>query len=299
MELQWPLILFTTLISWSAGVFGTQALLAFRGQAKKSQFACWVVAAILLVAGVIAVFFHLHHWERIFNGFGNPTSGITQELVMIVVAVVVAIVYLIFMRRAEDGASVPKWLSVVSVVVAVVLVVVMANSYLVASRPAWDSFLWILCMFGGACAIGPLTVAAVMAIRGDDMKPIALPSIIGTIVGLVTYVAYAIWMQVSSSALSTVGFYSNPTDPTAPIVQPSSVVTAFTGTQGVLVILGALVVGALIPVVLSFIGKYVKGGTDHTVWMVCSIIGVVCCVVGFICFRVAFYNAGLSVFMFY
>ena len=26
MELQWPLILFTTLVAWSAGLFGTQAL---------------------------------------------------------------------------------------------------------------------------------------------------------------------------------------------------------------------------------------------------------------------------------
>ncbi len=31
MELQWPLILFTTLVAWSAGLFGTQALLAAGG----------------------------------------------------------------------------------------------------------------------------------------------------------------------------------------------------------------------------------------------------------------------------
>ena len=37
MELQWPLILFTTLVAWSAGLFGTQALLAAGGHAKKSQ----------------------------------------------------------------------------------------------------------------------------------------------------------------------------------------------------------------------------------------------------------------------
>ena len=35
MELQWPLILFTTLVAWSAGVFGTQAVLALRGEAPK------------------------------------------------------------------------------------------------------------------------------------------------------------------------------------------------------------------------------------------------------------------------
>ena len=85
MELQWPLILFTTLVAWSAGVFGTQAVLALRGEAPKAQLSCWITAAVLLAAGGIAVFFHLEHFERIFNGFGHLTSGITQELIAIVV----------------------------------------------------------------------------------------------------------------------------------------------------------------------------------------------------------------------
>ena len=45
MELQWPLILFTTLVAWSAGVFGTQAVLALRGEAPKAQLSCWITAA--------------------------------------------------------------------------------------------------------------------------------------------------------------------------------------------------------------------------------------------------------------
>ena len=91
MELQWPLILFTTLVAWSAGVFGTQAVLALRGEAPKAQLSCWITAAVLLAAGGIAVFFHLEHFERIFNGFGHLTSGITQELIAIVVLAVAAI----------------------------------------------------------------------------------------------------------------------------------------------------------------------------------------------------------------
>lgn len=39
MELQWPLILFTTLVAWSAGLFGTQALFSFKGEGRKSQMA--------------------------------------------------------------------------------------------------------------------------------------------------------------------------------------------------------------------------------------------------------------------
>ncbi|WP_449315763.1 DmsC/YnfH family molybdoenzyme membrane anchor subunit, partial [Rubneribacter sp.] len=157
MELQWPLILFTTLVAWSAGLFGTQAVLAAGGHAKKSQMPAWAASAVLLAAGGVAVFFHLEHWERIFNGFGHLTSGITQELIAIVVLAVVAVAYLVVMRRSEDGATVPRWLCWLSVAVCVVLVAVMAHSYTMAARPAWDSVLWILYVLGNACALGPCT----------------------------------------------------------------------------------------------------------------------------------------------
>ena len=57
MELQWPLIIFTTLVAWSAGLFGTQALMAVFGVGKKAQVPAWVCSAVLLAAGGIAVFF--------------------------------------------------------------------------------------------------------------------------------------------------------------------------------------------------------------------------------------------------
>ena len=56
MELQWPLILFTTIAAWSVGVFGAQSLLALKGEGKKSQMTCWIVSAVLLAVSGIAVF---------------------------------------------------------------------------------------------------------------------------------------------------------------------------------------------------------------------------------------------------
>ena len=41
MELQWPLIIFTTLVAWSAGLFGTQALMAALGTAEQIQAGTW------------------------------------------------------------------------------------------------------------------------------------------------------------------------------------------------------------------------------------------------------------------
>ena len=289
MELQWPLILFTTLVAWSAGLFGTQALLASGGHAKRSQMPAWVVSAVLLAAGGIAVFFHLEHWERIFNGFGHLTSGITQELIAIVALAAVAVAYLVAMRRSEDGATVPKWLCWLSVAVCVILVVVMAHSYMMAARPAWDSVLWVLYVLGNACALGPCTMALVMALAGDDVAPVGPPALAGTALAAAAAVAFAISLQASAGAFAEVGFYFDPTRPTAGMADAASVVAA----QAPLLWAGAVLVGGALPLAAALMGR--KTGD----WRLWGTVAVACALAGAVALRVAFYELGLSVFMFY
>ena len=72
MELQWPLILFTTLRRVGGRACSARsASTALRGQGTRAQMPALIASAALLAVGGIAVFFHLEHWERIFNGFGN------------------------------------------------------------------------------------------------------------------------------------------------------------------------------------------------------------------------------------
>ena len=171
MELQWPLILFTTLLAWSAGLFGFQAFAALRGWARKTQLTAWIAAAVLLAASGIAVFMHLEHWERIFNGFGHLTSGITQELIAIVVLAVVAVVYLVLLRKSGEG-TVPAWCAVVAMAVCAVLVVVCGHSYMMAARPVWDTVLAVCSLLGAALLAGPLTLVALAVLCGDDVAPL-------------------------------------------------------------------------------------------------------------------------------
>ena len=103
MELQWPLILFTTLTAWGCGVLGGAGALALKDAGKKSQQLLAILSCVLLAAGGIAVFFHLQHWERIFNGFGHITSGITLEFIGCIVFAVVLVLYFLMMRRAEEA----------------------------------------------------------------------------------------------------------------------------------------------------------------------------------------------------
>ena len=169
MELQWPLILFTTFVAWSAGLFGAQGAAALAGEGRRAQMPALIGSAALLAVGGVAVFFHLEHFERIFNGFGNPTSGITQELVCVVVVGALMVVAFVVLRRAAGGdeaPALPKWLAALMIAAAALLVLVTGHSYMMAARPAWDSLLGPLTLLGAACAAGPLTFAAIGAIAG-------------------------------------------------------------------------------------------------------------------------------------
>ena len=292
MELQWPLILFTTLTAWACGVFGGAGVLALKGAGKKSQEALTVASVVLLALGGIAVFFHLQHWERIFNGFGHITSGITQELIAIVVFVVVAVAYFVALRKSADGGTVPAGLAWAAIVISVVLAAVCAHSYMMPARPAWNSVLEVASIVGAACLMGPATCAAVLAARGDDASACGLPAVVGSAVGAVCTAAYAAFMQMSGGAFTQVGNYFDPTHPTKAMAD----VGAVAGEQAALLWLGAVVVGAIVPLACCAIAKR-KG--EAASWKAFGAVAVVAALAGAIMLRVAFYNMGLSVFMFY
>ena len=261
MELQWPLILFTTFVAWSAGLFGAQGAAALAGEGRRAQMPALIGSAALLAVGGIAVFFHLEHWERIFNGFGNPTSGITQELACIVVVGVLMVVAFVMLRRgAGDGAAagaangeagraagddgapaLPKWLAALMIAAAALLVLVTGHSYMMAARPAWDSLLGPLTLLGAACAAGPLTFAAIGAIAGGADGAVAggapgaaparaagravgIAAIVGSAANAALSVAYLAFMAASTASHTAVGYYFDPTHPTAGMVDVLSLI---------------------------------------------------------------------------
>ena len=296
MELQWPLILFTTLVAWSCGVFGMQGALALKGEGKEVQLPALITSVVLLVVSGIAVFFHLQHWERIFNGFGHITSGITQELIAIVVFVVVAVAYFAFLRKSEDGGMVPRWLAVAAIAISAVLALVCAHSYLMAARPAWDTFVWPLVELGEACALGPLTVMAMLALKGGEASRLGgLAAVAGTVANAVLAAALlAVW-QASGSSFADVGYHFDPTSPTSPLVDAAAETNVLAGDLAPLAWLGVVAVGAVLPLAAAVLAQR-KGGKS---WLALGAAGIACALAGCVCLRVVFYELGLSVFMFY
>ena len=295
MELQWPLIIFTTLLAWACGVFATQGVLALKGEGKQVQLPALIVSVVLLAVSGIAVFFHLQHWERIFNGFGHITSGITQELIAIVVFVVVAVVYFAMLRKSDDGGTVPAWLAVVAIAISVVLAVVSAHSYMMAARPAWDTVVWPLAMLLAGGAAGALTVMAMLAAKGGESKAGALASVVLAAASAVASVAMVAVWQASAGSFADVGYHFDPTTPTSPLLDVAAETNVLSGELAPLVWLGVIVVGALAPIACAALA-HKKGGKS---WLALGAAGAACAIVGAVCLRVVFYELGLSVFMFY
>ena len=310
MELQWPLILFTTFVAWSAGLFGAQGAAALAGEGRRAQMPALIGSAALLAVGGVAVFFHLEHFERIFNGFGNPTSGITQELVCVVVVGALMVVAFVVLRRAAGGdeaPALPKWLAALMIAAAALLVLVTGHSYMMAARPAWDSLLGPLTLLGAACAAGPLTFAAIGAIAGGADGAVAggapgaaparaagravgIAAIVGSAANAALSVAYLAFMAASTASHTAVGYYFDPTHPTAGMVDVSALSPFAAGSLPVAVVAA---VAALAPVACAIAGR--KTGN----WKVWGAAGALCAVAGAVALRMAFYSAGASVYLFY
>ena len=180
----------------------------------------------------------------------------------------------------------------VAVAISVILAARCAHSYMMPARPAWDSVLEVLSIVGAACLLGPATCAVVLAAKGEDAGECGLPAVAGSAIGAVCTAAYAAFIQLSAGAFSQVGYYFDPTHPTKAVADAAATV----GAQAPLLWLGAVVVGAVVPLVCCVAAR--KKG-DAASWKLFGGVAVVAALIGAVCLRVAFYNVGLSVFMFY
>lgn len=289
MELQWPLILFTLFIPWSAGLFATQSAYALRKVGSAVQMQALIVSATLMVIGGIAVFFHLEHWERIFNGFGNITSGITQELIAIVIMIVLMVAVFVALRRSENN-QMPAWLAILNIVIAAAMVLVTGHSYMMESRPAWDSLLGPLSLLGAGCILGPATFVILESFKDVGCKFDGIAVLAGSFVNALATVAYLVAMTLAKESLSSFPFYFEPTYPTAGMVD-LSLISPFAGEALPFSIIA--IIAALIAIVSAAWGK--KSGN----WKVCGAAGILCGIVSCVTLRAAFYMMGVSVFLYY
>ena len=289
MELQWPLILFTTFVAASCGLFAAQGVYALKGEAKEAQMPALWTSFVLLVVGGIAVFFHLQHWERIFNGFGHITSGITQELIFIVALVVVMVVYFADLRRNGAPGKAVAWCAVVF---SAVLVLVAGHSYMMPSRPAWDTFLGPLSLLGAALGAGPATFELIASLKGGTADPDGAGNRLvlwGSVANAALVAVYVAAMTAAGSAFTSVGYSFDPTHPTEALASAAAYGPFASGTAPFSV--GAIVCAVAALAVAAAFRKKPRAAVFAVV--------VALAVASALLLRVAFYLCGGDVFMLY
>ena len=198
--------------------------------------------------GGLSVFMHLQHWERIFNGFGHITSGITLEFIGVIVFMICLAVFFLMGRRAEDGEA-PKWCGVFAMIVGAGMTAVTGDSYLMPALPVWDTPLLVVFYLCNMLAMGGIALliigAAVKSVDGEDFA--SKTALVGLAVQLVVLIAYAASITFGADSYAELGMYFDPTLPDVAMVDVAAVVNVLGGTYAPMFWAGAIVLGTIVP----------------------------------------------------
>lgn len=286
METQWPLVVFTLFVCLSCGLIGAESVLCLRGKGKEIHFQTLVASAVALVIGGLGSFTHLQHWERIFNGFGHLSSGITQELIgCVFMGIVMVVWFVLWYRKKEMGRAV----AIVSLVVAAGMVFATAHSYLMPARPAWAML--IVYYLGNACLMGGVGIwAVIVAAKKDALVPAGVKAaFLGGAIGLATTVVYMVSLAVVG--VWDFGYYADPTAmTTAPTHVKSLFLEAVAGSGAVFFWI------SLVCAVLVLVCAHMAKG-DASKGKLMMIVSVACMLVACVCMRVMIYSVGYATYL--
>lgn len=289
METQWPLVIFTLFVCLTCGTLGGMSILALKGEGKNLQMTALITSAVSLVVGGIGAFLHLEHWERIFNGFGHITSGITQELIGCVALAIVIVVWFVMLRGEKPVSKALAW---VTIVVAVLMVAATAHSYFMPARPAWGLAL-VAFYLGNACLLGAVAIWLISILKKDETAEatgIQL-TFIAALVQLVADVVFVIACALSSFA--QYGHYADPTSMTTAPTHIDSLLGIMVTGAGAPMFWGSIIC-VIVAAACALVAKK-KVGASKTLMVVAAIVALATSVM----FRVLIYQLGYPVVLLY
>ncbi len=301
MEIQTPLVIFTLLLCLANGLMGFQGLLMVQGKGdNKFHRITLITTAVVIVIGGLAVFMHLHHWERIFNGFGHITSGITHELILIVVMCIALVVAFVIAHKGQDkGAIPPKAVGVVFILIAVIGGFVTAHSYDMYARPAWNNVFLYVYYYASELVLGAAGIWVLLAVlkQGSELS-VSFTKMTVVMAALYTVVSVVAMLYIANIAPTTIDgitFYTY--DPTHAAADPSAdLAAAWSGPAALLFWGGAVIVGGLVPIILSALAA-ARTKFANTLGIPAAVL--LTALVGNICYRVALYIVGIASYVYF
>jgi anaerobic dimethyl sulfoxide reductase subunit C (anchor subunit) len=204
METQWPLVLFTLLAGTGAGMLVLAGAAELMGAASKARGISGWLAAVLLALGGLASVAHLGKPANVMSAVSNlgSLSGISVELIMLVLGLVAAIAYALASR---SGSGAAKGVGVACLVVGLVFCWSLGSSYSIASRPLWATPALPFAYLGSGLALGAFAYLGLLAARGgsEDAAKLAPVALAASAVELVAFLAFGV--SAGSAAMADNG----------------------------------------------------------------------------------------------
>lgn len=194
MAIQWPLLIFSLLAGCGGVTLASAGVAELLGVAKKTRFVAVVVALVLLIVGGCASVLHLAQPANIMAAAANifSFSGISVELIMLGLNVIVGAIYLVLVGRG-GSASASKAVGVIGIVVGIVMAFVVGNGYVMEAQPLWNTPLLPVAYLGSGLACGATLFASLMVARGEeaaDIAKFAPVALAATVIEAVAFLAY-------------------------------------------------------------------------------------------------------------
>ena len=264
MEIQWPLVFYTTLIALGSGLFIFVSVLEVAGKASEIRRLGTIIALGALVLGGCASLLHLGHPGRIFGVLNNLGSPLGLELVFLSLTVIVAVVFLVLLK--PEATMITKVLAVLGIIAAAGLMLVAGSLYVLSARPAWSSGFLPLSYLISAFVFGIFMGYTLLAAKKGDAA-------------LLNSVKWAALILLALQAAVTIVYAMNLGAVSNFVLPEGSIVSLFWGV--------VIAVGIVVPIVVALI----PGLAKKTPLIVASV-GLVCVIVGGIAARAIMYLIG-------
>lgn len=274
MTLSWPLIAYVMLGVACAGTLGTQGVLALRGRGGKVHLYSAILALVLCLGAMAAAVARLGRVDRVFNVLAHLSSGISQGYAVLIVFAAAAVVAIVAIHRDEDN-SMPRWCGVMCVIVALLTAYGIAANLTATGLHAGKTLLATAYLVAAALAAGFFVMSIMFTLCHDESCPAPLLALGSTIAsaatGILAYIfatiAPTLGIRATQIVKSDYGMVG---------IHPTQGINASVQNDQLVLWVLALVVGALVPLVISLIARKIKGAGSAGI----NALGVIAVLVG-------------------
>lgn len=174
---EWALIVFTILGQTAVGAFiilWVANLLAARqdvNEADRFTDRPFLMVPVLLLAGLVASFFHLGNVMNAPYAISNlGTSWMSREILLNVLFVGAVVVFTFLQIRKLGSHSLRNLVAGVTSVIGLALVYSMARIYMLEAVPVWNHFGTFLSFFATAFMLGALAAGTALAVNSRRVR---------------------------------------------------------------------------------------------------------------------------------